>query len=110
MSEFGGKKFDTRQLEKGHSRYRQDLGEPRLHHLDGRSEQYVLSVWHVRVGAVIRAPQVIATIEANSFILDFEAFESGVLTEQCFAAGDVIPDGAVIARIAVSKRADEPAE
>jgi hypothetical protein len=100
MSESDDKKYDTRQLEKYRSR--EVPGEPRLRHFWGRPEQYVLSAWHVRVGHAIRAPQVIATIETDSFTLDFEAFDSGVLTEQCFAVGEAIPDGAVIARIAVS--------
>ena len=102
MSESDDKKHDVRQLEEWRSRYQRIPGEPRLHHLDGDPDDYLLSAWHVRVGDAIAAPQVIATLETRSFTLDFEVFESGVLIEQCFSAGDLIPDGAVIARIAVS--------
>lgn len=96
------RQYDTRQLSKMRARQRQVSGEPRLHHLIGLPESYVLSTWHIRVGDRIEAPQVIATIESRSFTLDFEAYESGILRKQCFAPGDSIPDGAVLARIDVS--------
>ncbi len=97
-----GRQYDTRQLNKMRARQRQAPGEPRLHHLSGLPESYVLSAWHARVGGRVEAPQVIATIATGSFTLDFEAYESGILREQCFAPGDSIPDGAVLARIEVS--------
>ena len=102
MKETEERQFDTRQLEKMRARQRQDPGEPRLHHLDGLTESYVLSTWHIRVGDRVEALQVIATIATRSGTLDFEAYESGILREQCFAPGDGIPDGAVVARIDVS--------
>jgi pyruvate/2-oxoglutarate dehydrogenase complex dihydrolipoamide acyltransferase (E2) component len=73
-----------------------------LYHLSGPAESYVLSAWRLRVGDTVEAPQVIATIETSLFTLDFEAFESGILSEQCFAVGDIIPNGAIVARIACS--------
>lgn len=96
------RQYDTRQLDKMRARQRQDPGEPRLHHLSGLPESYVLSAWQARVGDRVEAPQVIATIATDSFTLEFEAFDSGILREQLFAPGDIIPDGAVIARIDVS--------
>ena len=102
MKETEERKFDTRQLEKMRARQRQASGEPRLHHLSGLPESYVLSAWHIRVGERVEAPQVIATIATRSFTLDFEAYDSGTLREQCFAPGDIIPDDAVLARIDVS--------
>lgn len=73
--------------------------EVSLRHLSGPPESYVLSAWHVDIGDMVKAPRVIATIDTASFTLDVEAYESGILSEQCFAVGDVIPDGAVVARI-----------
>jgi len=75
------------------------LGQPRLHYLSGPTESYVLKAWHVDVGASVKVGQIIAVIETDSFMLDFQTAESGVLAEQCFAVGDVIPDGAVLVRI-----------
>ncbi len=96
------RQYDTRQLDKMRARQQQTPGEPRLHHLSGLPASYVLSAWHARVGDQVEAPQVIATIAIGSFTLDFEAYESGILRAQCFAPGDTIPDGAVLARIDVS--------
>lgn len=73
--------------------------EVSLRHLSGPPESYVLATWHVQLGDTIKAPQVIATIDTAAFTLDVEAYDSGILSEQCFAVGDAIPDGAVLARI-----------
>ncbi len=108
MSESEETKYDTRQLEKYRNFRRQIPGEPRLHYLEGPPEKYVLSAWHVRIGEAIPASGFIAKIEADSFTLDLEVFESGVLIEQCFAVGEIIPDGAVIARIAISRTGANP--
>lgn len=102
MKEMEERQYDTRQLDKMHARQRQASGEPRLYHLSGLPESYVLSAWHARVGERVEAPQVIATIATASLTLDFETYESGILREQCFAPGDNIPNGAVLARIEVS--------
>lgn len=79
--------------------------EPRLFHLSGSPEVYILASWLCGVGDSIHAPQVIATIETKTFTLELEVFESGILAEQCFAVGDAIPDGSVIARITPLKSA-----
>ena len=102
MKEMEERQYDTRQLDKMRARQRQASGEPRLHHSSGLPESYVLLAWHARAGDRVEAHQVIATIATDSFTLEFEAFEPGILREQCFAPGDSIPDGAVLARIDVS--------
>lgn len=71
-------------------------GQPRLHFLSGPTESYVQ---HVDVGSSVQVGQIIAVIETDSFTLDFQTTDSGVLAEQCFAVGEVIPDCAVVACI-----------
>lgn len=97
-----GEEHDRRVLEELRARWPYVPGEVRLSHLSGPAESYVLTEWRTRVGDAVHAPQVIATIETDSSTLDFEAYDSGILAEQCFAVGDIIPDGAVVARITLS--------
>ena len=70
--------------------------------MDGSLESHVLSTWYIRVGDAVHFAQVVVTVETHSFTLDLETFDSGILSEQCCAIGDVIPDGAIVARIAPS--------
>lgn len=99
MEDHEGRKYDTRQMDGWRRENCSKPGEVRVHHLDGPVEIYTLTAWHVRVGEKVEAPQIIATLETPSFTWDFEAFDSGMLTEQCFGVGEAIPDGAVVARI-----------
>jgi biotin carboxyl carrier protein len=100
MEDSDKEKPDTRQLEKYRVHWRWVPGEVRLVYLEGRPpEFYVLTAWHIKVGDAVEVGQEIATIETPSFSLVMEAIESGVVTEIRFSIGDVIPEGAVIARI-----------
>ena len=74
-------------------------GQSRLYHLSGPPESYVIKAWLDDVGSSVHVRQIIAVIETDSFILDFQTAESGVLAEQCFAVGEEIPDCAVVAHI-----------
>ena len=101
MNQTKNHEIDT-QLEELREDRRQTTGELRLYHLSGPPQSYVLSAWHMQVGDMVRVSEVIATVETISHTLDIQSYESGILTEQSFAVGVIIPDGAIIARIAVS--------
>jgi pyruvate/2-oxoglutarate dehydrogenase complex dihydrolipoamide acyltransferase (E2) component len=62
----------------------------------------VLAGWQVSVGDDVIAPRVNVVIETSSFVMELGAFDKGVLAELCFAVGDVIPDGSVVARISLA--------
>lgn len=100
------RKHDTRQLDRDSHRQQLAPGEVRLHHLDGPSETYLLKKWIIHPGDPVDGPQTIAIVETASFTIEIEAFDSGVIFEQCFTEGMEIPDGAIIARIDLSKEID----
>jgi pyruvate dehydrogenase E2 component (dihydrolipoamide acetyltransferase) len=81
------------------TRYRHMPGQVVLKHAGGPKEDYVLVRWHKKVGDQIISPEIIATLETASMVLEIEAFESGVVEELCFKIGEPIPDGAVMAKI-----------
>ena len=62
----------------------------------------MLARWHKEVGEAIGEREVIATVETDTFTLELEAYDAGIFAERCFAIGDEIPDGSLVARIALS--------
>jgi len=100
------RKYDTCQLDRDRQRRLSIPGELRLHHLDGPSETYFLKKWLVRPGDPVHELQTVAIVETASFTLDVEAYDCGIISEHCLAEGEEIPDGALIARINLSKDSD----
>jgi len=99
-------KFDSRQPNRDRPRQQVIPGELRLHHLDGAQENYLLKKWLVRPGDSVKELQTVAIVETASFLLDIEAYDTGIISEQCFTEGQVIPNGAIIARIELLKDSD----
>jgi len=95
--------YDSRQLDEEQQRRQFVPGELRLHHLDGPSEIYILKKWCVSPGDPVEELQAVAIVETASFTLEIEAYDHGFISEHCFTEGQEIPDGAIIARIDLSK-------
>ena len=62
-------------------------------------EEGVLAKWHVKVGDVVSAGDVIAEIETDKATMDLEAFDNGILEQLLVVAGALVPIGAPVARI-----------
>ncbi|PKQ02587.1 MAG: dihydrolipoamide acetyltransferase, partial [Alphaproteobacteria bacterium HGW-Alphaproteobacteria-11] len=66
-------------------------------------ETGVLVSWLKRSGDAVRAGEPLMEVETDKAVMEVEAQASGWLTDVRAAAGDAVPVGAVIARIAQAK-------
>ena len=76
-----------------------DILSPNIGVVDGTA---VLSSWLVDVGDSVRKGQVIANIETNKALIDFESEFDGVISEIRVSEGTEISDLYLIATIEVS--------
>src|SRR5258708_36807379 len=81
-----------------------DIGLPNLG-FDSREARIV--EWLKRPGDQIRRGEAIALVESDKANVELESIADGTILEQLFAAGDVAPVGATIAR--VGQAASQPA-
>ena len=73
-------------------------------------EEGVLAKWHVKVGDVVKAGDVIAEIETDKATMEVEAVDEGTITEILVAEGaEGVKVNAVIARLAEEGGAAAPA-
>ncbi|GAB3576302.1 pyruvate dehydrogenase complex dihydrolipoamide acetyltransferase [Amycolatopsis endophytica] len=73
-----------------------DILMPRL---SDTMEEGVISSWHFGPGDHVTTGQVLAEIETDKAIMEFEAYQDGTLTEILVPAGSAVPIGAPIARL-----------
>ncbi|MEM6257768.1 MAG: biotin/lipoyl-containing protein [Planctomycetota bacterium] len=77
-------------------------GEIRLSKLySPQEEDYVLTKWLVQLGDRVDTGQTIAMIESDSVTLEVCAYDAGCISEMNAIIGKAIPDGALIARVAL---------
>jgi pyruvate dehydrogenase E2 component (dihydrolipoamide acetyltransferase) len=75
------------------------MGEFRMPSLGADMESGTLVEWRVEVGDAVTQGQVVAEVETDKGLIEIEIFESGIVDEIVAQAGDVVPVGAVLARI-----------
>ena len=79
-----------------------DPSEIRFNHLSGNEARYVLLRWHKKIDDQISPSEIVATVETDTHTLDIEVYSHGILSEILFHEGTSIPDGVIIARLALS--------
>ncbi|WP_206078034.1 dihydrolipoamide acetyltransferase family protein [Prauserella endophytica] len=73
-----------------------DILMPRL---SDTMEEGVISSWHKSPGDRVNAGQILAEIETDKAIMEFEAYQDGTLAEILVPAGSAAPIGSPIARL-----------
>jgi pyruvate dehydrogenase E2 component (dihydrolipoamide acetyltransferase) len=63
-------------------------------------ESAEVTEWLVKPGTPVKKGDVIVVVETHKGAIEVEIFEEGVVTELCAREGDVLPVGALLARIA----------
>ena len=63
-------------------------------------ESAEVTEWLVKPGTPVKKGDVIVVVETHKGAIEVEVFQEGVVTELCAKEGDVLPVGALLARIA----------
>lgn len=63
-------------------------------------ESAEVTEWLVKPGTAVKRGDVIVVVETHKGAIEVEVFQEGVVTELCAKEGDVLPVGALLARIA----------
>ncbi len=66
------------------------------------SQSGLLVEWLKKSGDFVQKGEVLAVIESDKANVEFESVASGTIIELCYAVGDDIPVGSVVARLADS--------
>jgi pyruvate dehydrogenase E2 component (dihydrolipoamide acetyltransferase) len=73
--------------------------EIRMPRLSDTMEDGAVSTWRKALGETVEVGDVLVEIETDKAVMEYEAYEAGVLTEILVAEGEAVPIGAVIARL-----------
>jgi pyruvate dehydrogenase E2 component (dihydrolipoamide acetyltransferase) len=72
-------------------------------------ESATVTEWLVKPGIKVKKGDVVAVVETHKGAIEVEIFQEGVVSELCAKEGEVVPVGALLARIAAPGEAPKPA-
>src|SRR6516162_4444123 len=71
-------------------------------------ESATVTQWLVKPGIKVKKGDVVAVVETHKGAIEVEIFQEGVVSELCAKEGEVVPVGALLARIAAPGEARKP--